>query len=243
MIIGDSGRVGRRNLLLAVAMPAVAAAQGTRGVWFDPTQLPSYTGRLDRMLVNPAGETDRLLFREGAQVVMPPSEAQDLGEAVRPGDSLIVWGIRARGAPVITMLAWAKAEGERPRFVSQPSWFAPTRRGSQRLQLAGVVDRTLLTPQGEGMGVLLVSGDVIRLSSAVHSALGDALKDGATIAAEGLGHRHGERISIDAERVGTEAGALRPLPEPPPAAQAGAASPAGGAAPPAARPAAGAAQP
>lgn len=219
MIIRIHGGVGRRHLLLgALATPVVAVAQGTRGVWFDPTQLPSYTGRLDRMLVNPAGETDRLLFREGAQVVMPPSEAQDLGEAVRPGDSLIVWGIRARSAPVITMLAWARAEGERPRFVSQPSWYAPTRRGSQRLQIAGVVDRALLTPQGEGMGVLLASGDVIRLAPASHAALGDALKDGATIAAEGLGHRHGERISIDAERTGTEAAALRPVPEPPPPA-------------------------
>ena len=213
-------RVGvrRRGFLLgALLLPAWAAAQGTRGIWFDPTQLPSYTGRLDRMLINPAGETDRLLFREGAQIVMPPSEAPDLGEAVRPGDGIIVWGIRARIAPVITMLAWAKAEGERPRFVTQPSWFPPTRRGSQRLQVTGVVDRTLLTPQGEGMGVLLQSGDILRLASAIHTALGDALKDGATVAAEGLGHRHGERVSIDAELIGTEANALRPLPEPRPA--------------------------
>lgn len=228
MIIGDMGRSGRRGLLLGgLALPAVAAAQGSRGVWFDPTQLPSYSGRLERMLVNPAGETDRLLFREGAQIVMPPSEAQDIGEAVRPGDSIIVWGIRARAAPVITMLAWARTEGVRPRFVSQPSWFAPTRRGSQQLQVAGVVDRTLLTPQGEGMGVLLQSGDVIRLAPAVHIAMGDALKDGATIAAEGLGHRYGERSSIDAERIGAEPGALRPLPEPAPAAPP---PPAGGAA-------------
>lgn len=205
----------RRHLLLAgLAWPAVASAQTARGVWFDPTQLPSYSGRLERSLLNPAGEVDRLLFREGAQIVFPPSEAQDIGEAVKPGDSMTVWGIRARSAPVITMLAWAKSDGERPRFVAQPSWFAPTRRGSQRLQTSGVVDRTLLTPQGEGMGVLLQSGDVIRLQPLVHAALGDALKDGATIFADGLGHRQGDRTSIDAERIGTEAGALRPLPEP-----------------------------
>ena len=204
----------RAAFLSAMALPVAAWAQGTRGVWFDPTQLPSFSGRLERILGNPAGEVDRLLFREGAQIIMPPSEAQDLGEAIHVGDSMTVWGIRARSAPVITMLAWAKTEAERPRFVAQPSWFAPTRRGTQRLAVSGVVERTLLTPQGEGMGVLLVSGDIIRLAPGVHMALGDALKDGATIFSEGLGHKAGERSAIDAEKTGPDAQNLRPLPEP-----------------------------
>ncbi len=211
----------RRGLLLAaLALPAAAWAQGVRGLWFDPAQLPSYSGRLDRYIVNPAGEIDRLLYREGAQVVFPASEAQEIAEAVRPGDSMMVWGIRARSAPVITMLAWAKAEGDRPHFVAQPSWFAPTRRGTQRLTVSGVVDRTLMTPQGEGMGVLLQSGDVIRLAPEIHMSLGDALKDGATIVAEGLGYRRDDRSAIDAERTGPDSAGLRPLPTPPPPAAA-----------------------
>ena len=205
----------RRRHFFLTALAAPALAQGVRGVWFDPTQLPSYSGRLERALMNPAGEFDRLLFREGAQIVFPPSEAGDINEAVRPGDAMTVWGIRARLAPVITMLAWSKAEGEPPRFVAQPSWFAPTRRGTQPLSVSGVIDRTLMTPQGEGMGVLLQSGDVIRLPPANHAALGDALKDGATIFAEGLGHRQGDRVSLDADRTGSAADALRPLPDPP----------------------------
>lgn len=208
----------RRNLIMAVlSLPGLALAQGTRGLWFDPAQLPSYTGRLDRYLVNPAGEFDRLLFREGAQVVFSPSEAQEIAEAVRPGDSITVWGIRARTAPVITMLAWAKQDNDRPHFVAQPSWFAPTRRGTQRITLSGVIDRTLMTPQGEGMGVLLQSGDVIRLAPEVHAALGDALKDGATIFAEGLGFRREDRSAIDAERTGPDAAGMRSLPTPAPA--------------------------
>lgn len=200
--------------MVFMGLPAAALAQGTRGVWFDPTQLPSYSGRLDRYLINPAGDIDRLLFREGAQVVFPPSEAADIGEAVKQGEGITVWGIRSRNAPVITMLAWSKTDNDRPRFVAQPSWFAPTRRGTVPLQVTGIVDRTLLTPQGEGMGVLLQSGDVIRLSPDIHAALGDALKDGARLAAEGLGHRQGERSSIDAEKIGTEASNMRPLPTP-----------------------------
>ena len=207
----------RATLLVALALSAAASAQGTRGLWFDPAQLPSFSGRVERYVVNPAGETDRLLLREGAQVVFPPSEAADIANAVKAGEGITVWGIRARNAPVIIMLAWARNETERPSFVAQPSWFAPTRRGSQQLQLHGVVERTLLTPQGEGMGVLLQSGNVIRLAPAVHAALGDALRDGATIFAEGPGHRQGDRISMDAEKTGPDANSLRPLPTPAPA--------------------------
>lgn len=216
--IGPPGAEGRRGFLAAaVTLPVLlisvaARSQANPGLWFDPAQLPSYSGRLERLVLNPAGEIDRLLYREGAQILFPASEAQEIVEAVRPGDSMTVWGIRARSAPAITMLAWARAQGQRPHFVAQPSWFAPTRRGTQRIALAGVIDRTLLTPQGEGMGVLLQSGDVIRLAPNVHLAVADLLRDGASIAAEGLGQRQAERSAIDAERIGPDPGHLQALP-------------------------------
>jgi hypothetical protein len=117
-------------LLLAGTAQAQTPRPPPRGLWFDPTQLPSYTGRVERFINNPAGETDRLLFREGTQIVLPPTEAEAIRDAVRQGDALTVWGIRARAAPVVVMLAWARAASEGANFVAQPSWFAPTRRGT-----------------------------------------------------------------------------------------------------------------
>jgi hypothetical protein len=205
----------RRSLALAL-LASTAWAQTPRppasGLWFDPTQLPSYTGRIERFIDNPAGETDRLLFREGTQIVLPPSEAEAIREAVRQGDALTVWGVRARAAPVVVMLAWARAASEGANFVAQPSWFAPTRRGTARLRVAGVVERALLTPQGEGMGVLLTNGDVLRLPPSVHAALGDALAHGAAIFAEGPGTQRGARVAIDAEILGHNAETMAPLP-------------------------------
>jgi hypothetical protein len=183
-----------------------------RGVWFDPTQLPSYTGRVERFIGNPAGEVDRLLFREGTQIVIPPAEAEAIREAVQEGDGMTVWGIRARAAPVVVMLAWARPGSEEANFVAQPSWFAPLRRGTARLRVAGVVERALLTPQGEGMGVLLANGDVIRLSPASHATLADRLATGAAIMAEGLGSMRGARRAIDAERLGPSEADLAPVP-------------------------------
>jgi len=49
MALGLAGMVLARTDAPALARPP-------RGLWFDPTQLPSYSGRLDRWIANPAGE-------------------------------------------------------------------------------------------------------------------------------------------------------------------------------------------
>lgn len=210
----------RRGLLLASGATVLlgarpARAQATRGLWFDPTQLPSYSGRLERWVLNPAGETDRGLFREGAQFIFPPADADDLMAAVQPGAAVTVWGIRARAAPVITMLAWAKSDAEPANFVASPAWFASRTRGTQRLSVAGAVAGALLSPQGEPMGVFFANGDSLRLDPAVHALLADRLKVGEAVAAEGLGTRARDVTAIDAARIGAAADALAALPVPP----------------------------
>lgn len=211
-------RVRRRGVLtglgLGLAMPALA--QRARGLWFDPTQLPSYTGRVERWLMNPAGETDRGLFREGAQFVFPPTDADELTAAIPGGGTLTIWGIRARSAPVITMLAWAKSDQDPANFVASPAWFASTARGTQQLAVSGQVAGPLLSPQGEPMGVLLDNGDSLRLAPGVHAALRDRLEPGKPIAATGLGTRRDTVIAIDATRIGADANALAAIPEPRP---------------------------
>ena len=198
-----------------LAVPALA--RSPRGIWFDPAQLPSFTGRLERWLMNPAGETDRALLREGTQVILPPSEAAELTGAINVGDTITVWGVRARAAPVITMLAWAKAEADPANFVGQPAWFASTRRGTGNIRVAGSVDRALLTPQGEPMGVLLKEGAVLRLGVGQHAGLAARLAAGVALVAEGPGTRRGEDIAIDAIRLGPDADHLADVaPEPAP---------------------------
>lgn len=210
--------IGRRILLAcgasALALPALG--RDPRGLWFDPTQLPSYSGRLDRWISNPAGEVDRGLFREGTQFVFPPSEADALMAAIERGGSIAVWGIRARAAPVVTMLAWAKTDSDPASFVESPAWFASTQPGTQRMTLAGRIQAPLLTPQGENMGVILAEGGSIRLSVEQHKALGGKVAVGETIAAEGLGTRRGELAAIDAQRLGKDENSLERLPEPRP---------------------------
>lgn len=194
------------------ALSRAAIAQPVPSPWFDPTQLPSYSGRLERWLVNPAGEVDRGLFREGTQFVFPPSEAEALMRAIEPGGPICVWGIRARSAPVVLMLAWARANADPASFVERPAWFVAQDGGRVPQRLSGRILAPLLTPRGEGMGVILAEGGAIHLAVEAHRALGDLLATGEFIIAEGPGSARDGRVALEARTIGREPGAMRPVP-------------------------------
>lgn len=204
----------RHSLILAPALllAAQARAQPGGGLWFDPTQLPSYSGRLDRWVANPSGAIDRGLFREGTQFVFPAAEAEALMQAIEPGSPICVWGIRARQAPVVLMLAWARSDSEPAQFVERPAWFVAPAPGRDEFQLQGQILAPLLTPRGEGMGVILTEGGSIHLPLAAHRALADSLKVGEPIAAAGRGARRGRIMALEAATIGRAADALQPLP-------------------------------
>src|SRR3989337_563206 len=95
-------------LVLAFVLTGSIASGGEKSksdlLWFDPTQLPSFTGPVDRFLPTPGGRVDRLVFKEGPQIVFPPDAYDALRQVASKGQPLVVWGIRARSAAVITML-------------------------------------------------------------------------------------------------------------------------------------------
>src|SRR5829696_5095151 len=120
-------RIGRAAIaaLLAVAFvligSAAAEAPKYQSLWFDPTQLPQFTGVVDRYLPNPDGRVDRLIFKQGPQIVFPPDAFEAVREVAPAGRPLVVWGIRSRHAPVITMLAFGAPEGE-PTVLDRFYW-------------------------------------------------------------------------------------------------------------------------
>lgn len=205
----------RRWVLIAALLSSAALAQAPRSLWFDPTQLPTFTGTVDRYLPNPRGEVDGLLFREGPQIVFPPHIAADLRRAVAPGRPVVVWGIRARNAPVITMLAWAPDDRTEPAMVDRPAWrFGfDDYEAQQRLRAEGRVRAQLLTARGEVAGVILESGPVLRIGPAAAARLGDRIKVGADLAAEGPGMETEHGIGIAVDRLGPAADRMEPLPQ------------------------------
>ncbi|PZW45854.1 hypothetical protein C8P66_11052 [Humitalea rosea] len=196
-------------MLPAAAQPS---APPPRGSWFDPTQLPSFTGTVERWLINPAGAYDRMLFREGAQVVFPPHVSEPMREAAPAGQAITIWGVRARGAPVVTMLAWSTSPDREPSFVDRPAWFTPTdARGTEQLQVSGTVRVPLFSPQGDVIGAILTDGSVLRMSA---EAADGRITAGRKIAASGIGSRRDDMVALDVERIGPDPDKLEPLPAP-----------------------------
>jgi hypothetical protein len=183
-------------------------------LWFDATQLPSFTGTVERYLLNPRGETDGLLFREGPQVVFPPDVAEAVREAAPPGRPIVVWGIRARHAPVITMLAYAPSAEAVPGVVERFYWRLGGRvalETAERIAVAGTVRQPYFTPQGEAAGAVLEDGTVVVLPAGAVEPFRDLLRRGARLAAEGRGVAGEAGRAVVAERIGESAEALRPV--------------------------------
>jgi hypothetical protein len=220
-------RLGRRGLLaaLAIAPPVggaraqtVAGRRGEPDLWFDPTQLPSFTGTVERYLPNPLGEVDGLIFREGPQVVFPPDVAEAVRRDAPAGKSVIIWGIRARRAPVITMLAFAPSSDATPVVVDRFYWRLGGRmaqEGGTALRLSDTVKQPYYTPQGEVAGAILEDGSVVLVPASAVAGVQDMLKAGQALAAAGPGRDGPDGRALLAERLGPSPDAMRPVAGPP----------------------------
>jgi len=197
-------------LLLAFCAPAAGQNISPRPLWFDAGQLPSFTGTVERYLGNPAGEIDAAILREGPQIIFPPDVAAALREAAPPGRPLVVYGIRARAAPVITMLGYTTPGAVGPVILDRFYW----RQGSgelppERLSVTGTVRQPYWSAQGEVIGAVLEDGTVVLLPRTAGEAFRDLLKAGAKLAAEGQGTVGQNARALLADRIGEAPEALR----------------------------------
>src|SRR6476469_3362255 len=70
----------------------------------DPPSMekhPVADGIVDRYLLNPRGDVNGLLLRDGSQMHVTLRAAQDLTKAVQPGDHIRVHGRRASDSPLV----------------------------------------------------------------------------------------------------------------------------------------------
>jgi hypothetical protein len=177
---------------------------------------------VERFLVNPRGEVDALLFREGPQVSFPADAADELRRIAVPGRSPIIWGVRARSAPVITMLAFAPDADSTLVVLERFYWRRPgpwVTEGTKRILITGVVRSPYYAPQGEVIGVILEDGAVVLLRrDAITADLARRLfRPGTRLEAEGTGYQGEAGRAVLADGLG-EPGAMQVAPGADPAA-------------------------
>lgn len=207
----------RLALLTLLPCGAVVAQDAApRPLWFDAAQLPSFTGTVERYLANPAGETDTLIFREGPQIIFPPDIADALRAVAPPGRPLVAYGIRARAAPVITMLGYAPPGGAPPVLLDRFYWrHGRSEPKPERMNVSGEVRQPYWSAQGEVVGAVLDDGTVVLLPRDRVEPFRDLLKPGATLAADGQGQAGPNGRSLLADRIGPTPDGLRPVAETP----------------------------
>ena len=125
---------------------------------------------------------------------------------VAAGRPVTVWGIRARNAPVITMLAYAPNAETSPTLVERLYWRLGGRGAAEQaasMRVAGVVKAPLFAPQGEVVGAILEDFTVVVLpQGTINETLREMLKPGARVVVEGPGVASDLGRALVAERIG-----------------------------------------
>lgn len=175
---------------------------------------PAAQGQVKRILINPYGEADGLRLTDGTIVKFPPHMAGALTEAVKPGETIRVFGRpEARGvvkADAIVNVATAQTVFDQPPVVGEGRSLPPHLRvqALQAQQVEGRIDAVLTGPRGEVNGVILVDGSIVRFPP---ESLRLSVQAGAPFAATGLGTRNVYGTSLEAIRMGPSLATLQPI--------------------------------
>ena len=186
--------------------------------WIDPDHLPETSGVVDCFLLNVEGEADGLVLTDGTEVHFPPHMGEAVLEAVRPGATVRVRGVRPRGVAMIAAVSIAPEEGD-PIVDAGPPQDDGQRKARRKrahaerapMEVQGVVRQALHGPKGEVRGLLLEDGRTGRFPPHTAEAVAALLVAGSRVLLRGEGFAAPYGTVIAVHEIGTSAGNLRTL--------------------------------
>jgi len=193
-----------------------------RAPFYDPAQLPSFSGKVQQFTISPRGEIDGLILSDGTEVKTPPHLSTSIAYAIKPGDAVTIHGLRAAAVPLLRATSITDRtsgqtivdvgpgpgpEGRRPISGTDATGMAEVR-GAIRMSLHGA--------RGEINGVLLADATVLRLPPDAASNMSSLLQPGRSIVARGneLSNPIGRVLEVRA--IGSSGTDLTPIDSPPP---------------------------
>ena len=187
--------------------------------WLDPDYLPETTGTVVQFLINPHGEIDGMIFKNGAEIHFPPHLSIKIGKAVAIGDKIKVRGVRPRGADVIAGVAVETAKGDWIVDDGPPDDHkdgkhdrkARAEASTKPASADGIVRYPLHGPKGEIRGVLLEDGTAIRFPKHEGERLKAQTNAGAKFAARGHAVTTRFGAVLNAHEIGSSEKTLRAL--------------------------------
>jgi len=198
--------------MLALSLPVVARPPAPAPP--ERAQNPEVVlhGEVDRYLLNPFGEVDGLLLKDGTQVHLPPHLSRQLVEAVKPGASVRIAGESNTSRVVHAQTIENMQTHDRIADAAPDPKSAPSQRaGLRRMQAAGEVKTLLKGPRGETNGVVLDDGTIVRFPPRIGDQFETLLRPGNQLAASGYGTRTQYGNVFEATDLGADANAMHTL--------------------------------
>lgn len=181
--------------------------------WLDPDALPETRGVVTRFLLNPHGDLDGMVLRNGKQVHFPPHMSRWVSSHIKIGDVVRVRGVKPRAADIVAAVA-LRAKGGSMLVDAGPPEEARRRpkghRGLERhaglpsgspMQVGGTVSMSLFGAKGELHGALLEDGTSLRVTPRAAADLVEYLSAGASVYAWGIGRKTRFGIVIDVDDI------------------------------------------
>ncbi len=129
--------------------------------FYDPAQLPSFSGKVQQFTLSAHGEIDGLILTDGTEVKTPPHLSTSIAYAIRPGDTVTIRGLHAAAVPLLQATTITDHTSARTIIDTEPG---PGPAGPRRItEVQGSIRMTLHGARGEINGALLMDGTVLRL--------------------------------------------------------------------------------
>jgi hypothetical protein len=181
-------------------------------VW-DASQLPETRGGVRQYTLTPRGDVDGFILNDGTEVKLPPHLTSQIVFAARPGDAVIVRGLKAQALPMVDAASVTNfATGATVVDTGPPG--GPGRAENEQT-ISGRITATLHGQRGEVNGALLDNGTIVRLPPQEAERMQAALAPGQPVTARGATLKTALGTVVDASAIGTSPEQLNE-PAPPP---------------------------
>jgi hypothetical protein len=214
---------GNASFAQASAANPDLPAPATQAATYDPQQLPSIRGEIERMSLTARGDIDGVILKDGTEVKISPELSTQIAFAIKPGDRVTIHGLRAAALPLVRAVSIAddvthRTVTERGSDSVNP---APPPRPEPRLrgapppppgaapwvqgggsEMSGRVRMALHGPQGEVNGVLLDNGVILRFPPDRAAQLAALIQPRQSLVADGITVTNSLGTVMDVQQLG-----------------------------------------
>jgi len=205
--------------MTVMAQPAFSKPpKGRPGLGQPPAYqaVETVQGVVSQYLMNPNGEVDGLLLKDGTQVHFPPHMSADLTQTVGPAGRISAQGVHENAIHFRAFTIFNTKTGQSVNEV-RPSQFGPPLPPELRgvelkpLQVEGKIKVVLVAPRGETDGAVLENGTIIRVPPYVGAQYSVWLQVGQPIVVHGYGTENRFGRSLQATAIGLSGQPLTPI--------------------------------